>query len=88
MEHRIFKIKKKVKHQKIGGKKFIVDEYITQTLSREEVYRQALNGNFACMNFIQRRSDFDFALNFPYKLYYGHVENLGYIIAEDEIENI
>lgn len=86
MEHRIFKIKKNIKHQNIGGKKFEVDERITQTLNNEEVIKRAYSGNYACFNFIERRRDFDVA--FPYKLYYGHVKNLGYIIAEDEIENI
>ena len=78
-------IKNKVKHQNIGGKEFIVDEYITETLSSEEVYRQAITGNIACLNFINRRPDFDIS-HFEHKLYYGKVAGLGYIVAEDEFK--
>ena len=78
-------IKNKVKHQNIGGKEFIVDENITETLSPEEVYRQAYSGNIACINFINRRSDFD-NRHFEHKLYYGKVDGLGYVVAEDEFE--
>ena len=77
-------IKKEIKHQDIGGKEFIVDENITETLSPEEIFRQAISGNFACMNFIKRRRDFDY--DFEHKLYYGKVNGLGYIVAEDEFE--
>lgn len=73
-------IKNEIKHQDIGGKEFIVDENITETLSPEEIFRQAYSGNFACMIFIRRRSDFE------HKLYYGKVNGLGYIIAEDEFK--
>ena len=79
-----FKIKKKIKHQNIGGKEFIVDELITKNLSPEEVFRNAMTGNFACLNFVKRRSDFKHG--FYYKLYYGHVDGLGYVMAEDEFE--
>lgn len=77
-------IKNEIKHQDIGGKEFIVDENITETLSPEEIFRQAISGNFACMNFIKRRQDFDY--DFEHKLYYGKVDGLGYIVAEDEFE--
>lgn len=78
-------IKKSVTHQDIGGKVFIVDEAITNTLTNDEVFDNAiLNGNWACRNFIGRRKDFD--SNFKYKLYYGKVDDLGYIVAEDEFE--
>lgn len=79
-------IKKSVNHQNIGGKVFIVDEAITNTLTNDEVFDNAiLNGNWACRNFIARRKDFD--SNFKYKLYYGKVDGLGYIVAEDEFED-
>lgn len=78
-------IKDEVKHQDIGGKEFIVDEHITETLSPEEVYRQAYSGNIACLNFIMRRPDFDIS-HFEHKLYYGKVKGLGYIVAEDEFK--
>ncbi len=77
-------IKNEIKHQDIGGKEFIVDENITETLSPEEIFRQAYSGNFACMNFIRRRSDFNY--DFEHKLYYGKVNGLGYIVAEDEFK--
>lgn len=79
------RIKKKVKHQGIGGKEFVVDENITETLSNNEVFKQAITGNYACKNFIERRPDFN--TKFDKKLYYGHVGVYGYIIAEDELED-
>ena len=33
---------------------------------------------------MKRRNDFN--CNFPYKTYYGKVNGLGYIVAEDELE--
>lgn len=80
----IKRISKKVTHQGIGGKEFIIDEQITSTLTNDELIRQFNNGNLACFNFVERRPDFSYA--FPHKLYYVKVNNLGYIIAEDEIE--
>ncbi len=81
-------IKDSVQHQGIGGKKFIVDEQITETLSNEEVCRQSIMGNIACINFINRRKDFTDILtnHFEHKLYYGKVDGLGYIVAEDEFK--
>ena len=38
----------------------------------------------ACYNFLRRRPDFN--REFPHKLYYGKVDGLGYIVAEDELE--
>lgn len=77
-------IKNKIKHQNIGGKKFIVDENITETLSNDEVFMNAVMGNWACKNFMDRRPDFNKL--FEHKLYYGKVDGLGYIVAEDEFE--
>ena len=90
-----FKIKKKIKHQNIGGKEFIVDELVTKNLSPKEVLNNATDGNIACINFINRREDFPVITNFDetlygflfkHKLYYGHVNGLGYVMAEDEFE--
>ena len=75
------RIKKHVTHQDIGGKEFIVDEYITKKLTNEEVLKQE---NWATINFIDRRTDFN--IDFPHKLYYGKVDGLGYVVAEDELE--
>lgn len=77
-------IKNNIYHQGIGGKTFIIDRNITETLTPNKIYTEASCGNLACFNFIKRRHDFD--INFPYKLYYGKVEGLGYIIAEDEFK--
>ena len=45
-----------------------------------------MSGNWACLNFTDRREDFD--CNFPHKLYYGKVNGLGYVVAEDELEEV
>lgn len=81
---RYFRINKDIDHQGIGGKILRIDERdqrITDSLTNEQVLREE---NFATHNFIERRRDFD--INFPYKLYYGHVDGLGYVLAEDEIK--
>ena len=78
----IKRIKKSVKHQGIGGQEFIVDEYITKTLTNGVVFDKGIHGNPACLNFIMRRPDFKGS--FPHKLYYGKVGGLGYVVAEDE----
>lgn len=80
----IRKIKESVTHQGIGGCEFVVDEYITSILTNDEVFDQAMCGNIACLNFINRRPDFN--CEFPHKLYYGKVSCLGYVVAEDEFE--
>lgn len=90
----IFKINKDVTHQEIGGKKFVVDTLISNGLDRRVVFDRALEGNPACFNFINRRKDLFWHITYDEmlsiktpKLYYGHVDNLGYIIAEDEVEH-
>ena len=77
-------IRKGIEHQNIGGKEFIIDERVTKTLNPHKIVSEAEKGNYACSNFIKRRHDFD--ENFQLKLYYGKVEGLGYIMAEDEFE--
>lgn len=84
---KIKKLKKNIKHQDIGGKDFIIDDKISETLTNSDVFNKGmLEGNWACYNFIQRRPDFKF--DFSYKLYYGKVNGLGYIVAEDEFEEV
>ncbi len=78
------KIKAHVFHQGIGGKEFVVDVPITNTLTNDRVFQMGLSGNWACYNFMHRRRDFN--TDFPHKLYYGKVDGLGYIVAEDELE--
>ena len=77
-------IDKKVKHQGIGGKEIIIEKEMT--------WDDALDTNFnqmpiAMYNFIRRRLDLDEEQG-SMKIYYGHVDNLGYFVAEDEIEMI
>lgn len=87
METKIKRIKHNVLHQGIGGKLFEIDEHITETLTNDSVFQMGMiEGNIACGNFIRRRPDFDY--KFPYKLYYGKVNGLGYIVSEDELEDI
>lgn len=76
-------IDKNVKHQGIGGKEII--------LEKELIVKDFLDTNFnemsvAMINFIKRRLDFIVEENESKKVYYGHVGNLGYFVAEDEIE--
>lgn len=80
----IRRIKPHVLHQNIGGKDFIVDLPVTNTLTNDEVFNLGITGNPACYNFLRRRPDFN--RDFKYKLYYGKVDGLGYIVAEDELE--
>jgi len=80
----IRRIKPHVLHQKIGGKDFIVDLPVTNTLTNDEVFNLGITGNPACYNFLRRRPDFN--RDFKHKLYYGKVDGLGYIVAEDELE--
>ena len=80
----IRRIKPHITHQGIGGKEIVIDFAVTNTLNNDEVFNNGISGNPACYNFLRRRPDFN--RDFPYKLYYGHVGNLGYIVAEDELE--
>lgn len=75
-----YRIKGNVDHQNIGGKEIRIEMELTP----DEVDKQAWNGNIACLNFCMRRRDF--LPSFNKKLYYGHVNNLGYIVCEDELE--
>lgn len=74
-------IKKEITHQNIGGQEFNIEMEVS---SDDVAFKGILQGNWACRNFIDRRPDFD--CTFPYKLYYGKVGNLGYIVSEDELE--
>jgi hypothetical protein len=104
----MFRVKKEITHQNIGGKEFIVDDIISNQLNLDVVYNKAvLEHNIACINFLNRRPDiiekftaYEDPANDPYirtkidneikstKVLYGHVENLGYIVTEDELEEV
>lgn len=73
------------KEVKIGGKDIIVE--------REGTIAYILDLSFdspewtiAVANFVKRRPELLANENENMKLYYGHVEGLGYFVAEDEID--
>ena len=76
----IRRLKKNFSYRNLGGKPFHVEFEVPKM----EVFRRANEGNWACHNFIERRNDMD--QFFPHKLYYGKIDGLGYIVAEDELE--
>lgn len=54
----IKRIRKDIKHQGIGGKIFTIDEQVSSHINLDEVYNKAiLEGNPACINFMNRRPD-------------------------------
>lgn len=73
-------IKKDFKYRGLGGKTFHIEFEVT----KDEVVQKMAEGNWACYNFMDRRPDFN--RFFQHKLYYGKVDGLGYIIAEDELQ--
>ena len=75
-----FKVKDHIEHQNIGGKEIIIEF----ELENNEIFVQSISGNWACRNFRERRTDFN--NEFSHKLYYGKVGGLGYVVAEDELE--
>ena len=87
------RIDKRVEHQGIGGKRIRIEKEGTM----EYFYNLDLNDvSIAEYNFINRRLDLIDPKNFniktgkfnneDLKIYYGHVENLGYFVAADEIK--
>lgn len=72
-----------ISHQNIGGKTLRVEKegtmaYIINTFSKDFT--------IAMYNFVLRRDDIFADENMP--IYYGHIDNLGYFIAEDEIKEV
>lgn len=76
------KIKKSVKYRSLGGKTIQIEREVPV----KDLLTLANSGNWAVYNFIDRRPDIHW--DYPYKIYYGHVENLGYVVAEDELEEV
>lgn len=74
------KLKKNFSYRNLGGKTFNIEFEVPI----REVVKKSFEGNWACYNFMERRTDFN--ADFKHKLYYGKVDGLGYIIAEDELE--
>lgn len=72
-----------ISHQNIGGKTLRVEKegtmaYIINTFSKDFT--------IAMYNFVLRRDDIFDAVDMP--IYYGHIDNLGYFIAADEIKEV
>ena len=74
-----------IKHQGIGGKKIILEREFTVNDILDQPIQQM---NIAYVNFLMRRMDFVVPHNGNKKLYYGHVNRLGYFIAEDELVGV
>ena len=74
-----------IKHQGIGGKKIILEREFTVNDIIDQPIQQM---NIAYVNFLMRRMDFVVPHNGNKKLYYGHVNRLGYFIAEDELVGV
>ena len=73
-----------ISHQNIGGKTLRVEKegtmaYIINTFSKDFT--------IAMYNFVLRRDDI-FAVDKNMPIYYGHIDNLGYFIAADEIKEV
>ncbi len=78
-------INKKVKHQGIGGKEIIIEK----ELSIGELLDLNLEKwTIGLFNFFKRRTKLFDEEYEDMKIYYGHVGNLGYFVADDEIEMI
>ena len=67
-----------IEHQGIGGRVIIIEREV----SLKEVEE---HNTIASYNFFMRRPDL-ISKEDTYKCYYGHVGNLGYFIANDEID--
>lgn len=74
------KIKSDVKYRDLGGKTIQIEREVPV----RDLMELASRGNWAVYNFIDRRPDIHW--DYPLKIYYGHVGNLGYVVAEDELE--
>ena len=74
-----------IKHQGIGGKKIILEREFTVNDIIDQPIQQM---NIAYVNFLMRRMDFVVPHNGNKKLYYGHINRLGYFIAEDELVGV
>lgn len=80
--YKVRTIKKLLKYRDIGGKTITIEK----TLTKKDIVDQAMSGNWACYNFMDRRDDFP-KLSNNINFYYGHcTDNLGYVVCEDELE--
>ena len=74
------RIKDTVKYRDIGGKTIVIDREVPV----RDLTKYKENGNWAVLNFLDRRPDINWG--YDKKIFYGHVGNLGYVVAEDELE--
>ena len=72
-----------ISHQNIGGKTLRVEKEGTMTYIIDTFIKDF---TIAMYNFVLRRDDIFADENMP--IYYGHIDNLGYFIAEDEIKEV
>lgn len=73
-----------ISHQNIGGQTMRIEKEGTMNY----ILDMSCNDyTIAIHNFILRRDDI-FTVEENMKIYYGHINNLGYFIAEDEIKEV
>ncbi len=81
-EHKYATLIDSIDHQGIGGKEIIIEKEGTMDYILD---MKCKDYTIAVYNFILRRDDI-LTINDKMKIYYGHVNNLGYFVAEDEIK--
>ena len=77
-------INKNVEHQEIGGKEIIIEKELTIDDVLDKDFKEM---TIAMYNFIMRRMDLMEDKYGNRKVYYGHVGELGYFVADDEIKD-
>ena len=77
-------INKNIEHQDIGGKKIIIEKELTIDDVLDKDFKEM---TIAMYNFIMRRMDLMEEEYGERKVYYGHVGELGYFVADDEIKD-
>ena len=77
-------INKNIEHQDIGGKKIIIEKELTIDDVLDKDFKEM---TIAMYNFIMRRMDLMEDKYGNRKVYYGHVGELGYFVADDEIKD-
>lgn len=78
-----------ISHQNIGGKTMRIEKEGTINYFLDTKYNDF---TIAMYNFMLRCNDIfnilALTIDTNMKIYYGHIENLGYFIAEDEIKEV
>ena len=77
------KIKETVTHQGIGGKYIEIEKRIFIADILDTNFNDM---NIAMVNFIGRRGMDLYTLPESTRVFYGHVDGLGYYVSEDELE--